>query len=65
MISSPSNQMGKIMLCEINSSCAAVMAHSVWSVCDCVDTPYWAQDHTTALRASLPTSVLMCSLISI
>lgn len=39
------------MLCEINGFCAAVIAHSV-IVCDCVDTPCWAEDITTTLRAS-------------
>lgn len=38
------------MLSEINGSCAAVMAHSV-IVCDCVDTPCWAEDITTTQRA--------------
>lgn len=41
------------MLSEILGSCAAVMAHSV-IVCDCVDTPCWAEDITTTRRASSP-----------
>lgn len=44
------------MLSGINdSSCAAVMAHSV-TICDCVDTPCWAEDITTTLRGKLATS---------
>lgn len=42
------------MLSEINDSCAAVMAHSV-IVCDCVDTPCWAEDITTTQRSELTT----------
>lgn len=45
------------MLSEINGSCAAVRAHSV-IVCDCIDTPCWAEDITTTWRArSLPVTM--------